>query len=230
MLDALPGPIHGLILASPGNPTGTMLDADELAALASYCRDQAIRVVSDEIYHGITYEQPARSLLEFEPNAIIINGFSKYYCMTGWRLGWLIAPTDLVRPIELLAQNLFISAPALSQEAALTALNCRAELDRRIEDYRRSRAVLLERLPAAGLARLAPVDGAFYVYADVRHLTDDSGAFCADLLRDTGVALAPGTDFDRVAGSRFVRLSFAGRHDQVATGVERLATWLDSRR
>jgi aspartate/methionine/tyrosine aminotransferase len=230
MLDALPRPIHGLILASPGNPTGTMLDADELATLASYCRDHAIRVVSDEIYHGITYERPARSLLEFEPNAIIINGFSKYYCMTGWRLGWLVAPADLVRPIELLAQNLFISAPALSQEAALTALNCRAELDQRIEVYRRNRAVLLERLPAAGLDRLAPVDGAFYVYADVGHLTHESSAFCAALLRDTGVALAPGADFDSVAGGQFVRLAFAGRHEQVVTGVERLAAWLDTQR
>ena len=160
----------------------------------------------------------------------MINGFSKYFCMTGWRLGWLVAPADLVRPIELLAQNLFISPPALAQEVALAALACKAELDRRIEDYRRNRAALLERLPAAGLDRLAPVDGAFYLYADVAHLTDNSAAFCRQLLDATGVALTPGADFDSVAGHRFVRLAFAASHEKVVAGADRLAAWLSSRR
>ncbi|MEM9440615.1 MAG: aminotransferase class I/II-fold pyridoxal phosphate-dependent enzyme, partial [Pseudomonadota bacterium] len=155
MLSALDGPIHGLVIASPSNPTGTMLDGDELADLADYCAANAIRLISDEIYHGITYEREARSMLEYAPDAIIINGFSKYFCMTGWRLGWLIMPDDLIRPIERLAQNLFISAPALSQEAALTAFDCGKELDLRLDVYRRNRESLLNNLPAAGLERFA---------------------------------------------------------------------------
>jgi aspartate/methionine/tyrosine aminotransferase len=161
---------------------------------------------------------------------VVINGFSKYFCMTGWRLGWLVAPPDLVRPIELLAQNLFISPPALAQEAALIAFECRAELDRRIDIYRRNRAALLDRLPGAGLDRLAPVDGAFYLYADVSQLTDDSARLCDDLLQQIGVALAPGADFDGVLGRRFARLSFAGTHERVVEGAERLTCWLRDHR
>ena len=149
MLEAVSPPIHGLIVASPANPTGTMLDRSELAALATWCRSRRIRLIADEIYHGITYEQPASTILELDPDAVVINGFSKYFRMTGWRLGWLVAPPDLVRPIELLAQNLFISPPALAQEAGLAALGCRDELDWRVETYRRSRDALLERLRAA---------------------------------------------------------------------------------
>ena len=226
MLEAIEGPIHGLVIASPANPTGTMMDGDELAALADYCATHAIRLISDEIYHGITYGRKARSMLEYAPDAIIINGFSKYFCMTGWRLGWLIMPEDLIRPIEILAQNLFISAPALSQEAALTAFDCSNELDLRQDVYRQNREVLLSRLPAAGLERFAPVDGAFYLYADVSHLTDDSKAFCDRILDEAGVALAPGADFDSANGHRYIRLAFAGAHDRVALGAERLATWL----
>ena len=159
----------------------------------------------------------------------MINGFSKYFGMTGWRLGWLVAPADLVRPIELLAQNLFISAPALAQEAAQSAFACGAELALRIEGYRRNRAALLERLPAAGLDRLAPVDGAFYLYADVGQLTDDSAAWCEALLEATGVALTPGADFDSVNGHHFVRLAFAGTHERVVAGADRLTAWLRAR-
>ncbi|MEM9625328.1 MAG: aminotransferase class I/II-fold pyridoxal phosphate-dependent enzyme [Pseudomonadota bacterium] len=230
MLDAIEGPIHGLIIASPANPTGTMMDGDELAALAEYCATHAIRLISDEIYHGITYGREARSMLEYAPDAIIINGFSKYFCMTGWRLGWLIMPEDLVRPIEILAQNLFISAPALSQEAALTAFDCSNELDLRQDVYKQNREVLLSRLPAAGLERFAPVDGAFYLYADVSHLTDDSKSFCDRILDEAGVALAPGADFDSANGHRYIRLAFAGAHDRVALGAERLANWLERQR
>jgi aspartate/methionine/tyrosine aminotransferase len=230
MLDALQPPIHGLVITSPANPTGTMLSPEQLAALARHCRSRGIRLIADEIYHGITYERPACSVLAFDRDAVIINGFSKYFCMTGWRLGWLIAPPDLVRPIELLAQNLFISAPALAQEAALTAFQCRAELDGRVEIYRRNRAALLERLPGAGLDRLAPVDGAFYLYAEVGDLTEDAADLCTQLLEATGVALTPGADFDSVNGRRFVRLAFAGSHERVVAGADRLVTWLASRR
>ena len=169
-------------------------------------------------------------MLELDPDAVVINGFSKYFCMTGWRLGWLIAPPDLVRPIELLAQNLFISPPALAQEAALAAFACRDELDARVETYRRSRAALLECLPQGGLDRFAPVDGAFYLYADVGHLTDDSQVLCASLLEATGVALTPGADFDGENGRRHLRIAFAGDPEQIARGARRLTDWLAARR
>jgi aspartate/methionine/tyrosine aminotransferase len=203
-----------------------MLQPDELAELAHHCRRRGIRLIADEIYHGITYRQAAASVLAYDRDAIVINGFSKYFCMTGWRLGWLIAPQSLIRPIELLAQNLFISAPTLAQEAAIAAFACRAELDARIDVYRQNRATLLKALPPAGLDRFAPVDGAFYLYADVSHLTDDSTALCSELLQATGLALAPGADFDSEHGDRFVRLSFAGTHEQVAAGADRLVAWL----
>lgn len=226
MLEAIEGPIHGLVIASPANPTGTMMDGDELRALADYCAAHAIRLISDEIYHGITYGKEARSMLEFAPDAIVINGFSKYFCMTGWRLGWAVMPLDLVRPMEVLAQNLFISAPALSQEAALTAFDCRKELDLRLDVYAKNREILLDSLPKAGLRRFAPVDGAFYLYADVSHLTDDSKAFCDRILNEANVALAPGADFDSTNGHRFVRLAFAGSHERVALGADQLTRWL----
>ena len=229
LLRTVAPPVHGLVIASPANPTGTMLAPPQLDALARYCRESGIRLISDEIYHGITYGEQAASVLACDPAAVVINGFSKYFCMTGWRLGWLVAPPDLVRPIELLAQNLFISAPALAQEAALTAFACTEELEQRIEGYRRNRQALLERLPAAGLDRLAPVNGAFYLYADVSHLTADSARWCEELLAATGVALTPGADFDSREGHRFVRLAFAGTHERVVAGADRLAAWLRAR-
>ena len=228
MLEAVSPPVHGLIVASPGNPTGTMLERAELAALAAWCHSRNVRLIADEIYHGITYEQPASTILELDPNAVVINGFSKYFRMTGWRLGWLIAPPDLVRPIELLAQNLFISPPALAQEAALAALGCREELDQRVEVYRRSRDALLDLLPRGGLDRFAPVDGAFYLYADVSHLTDDSHDLCTRILEGAGVALTPGADFDGENGHRYLRLAFAGEPEQVIRGADRLKEWLIS--
>jgi aspartate/methionine/tyrosine aminotransferase len=230
MLEALAPPVHGLIVASPSNPTGTMLDRSDLAQIATFCRDRRIRLIADEIYHGIAFERPATTVLESERDAIVINGFSKYFCMTGWRLGWLIAPADLIRPLELLAQNLFISPPALAQEAGLAAFACRAELDQRVKTYRRSRAALLDCLPKGGLHRLAPADGAFYIYADVSHLTDDSRRLCADILERTGVALTPGADFDSEDGHRHLRLAFAGDPERVIEGARRLVSWLNSRR
>jgi aspartate/methionine/tyrosine aminotransferase len=227
-LEAVSPPVHGLIVASPANPTGTMLDRSELAALATFCRSRGIRLVADEIYHGITYDRPASTIRELDPEAVVVSGFSKYFCMTGWRLGWLLAPPDLVRPIELLAQNLFISPPALAQDAALAAFACREELDQRVETYRRSRAALLDCLPQGGLDRFAPVDGAFYLYLDVSHLTDDSHALCAAILEGTGVALTPGADFDGESGHRYLRLAFAGDSDEVIRGAKLLIDWLNS--
>ncbi len=225
LLDAVEGRLDGLIVASPSNPTGTMLDEAHLLALSRYCRDRGIRLISDEIYHGITYGFPTTTLAAHDEQAIVVNSFSKYFSMTGWRIGWLVLPPDLVRPVECLAQNLAISVPTLSQEAALGALDSRAVLDGYVADYAAKRALLLAELPKAGLDRLAPADGAFYLYADVGHLTNDSEALCKRLLAETGVALAPGTDFDQARGSRTLRVSFAGPYDHMAEAARRLAAF-----
>lgn len=226
MLAALDRPVDGLIVASPSNPTGTMLGADDLAALAGYCAEAGIRLVSDEIYHGITYGQAATTALAVSESAIVINSFSKYYSMTGWRLGWMVVPADMVRAVECLAQNLFISPPSLSQHAGVAAFDCRAELDANVARYARNREILLAGLPQAGLTRLAPADGAFYVYADVSHLTDDSREFCQRMLRETGIAATPGVDFDRDRGHGYVRFSFAGATAEIEAAVGGLRAWL----
>ena len=220
------GPLDGLIVASPSNPTGTMLDRTALARLVDFCRDRDIRLVSDEIYHGITFGWDAVTALELGDDAIVVNSFSKYFSMTGWRLGWLVLPQDMVRPVECLAQNLFISPHSLSQHAALCAFDCREELDGHVARYARNRALLLERLPAAGLSRLAPSDGAFYIYADIGHLTNDSADWCRRALEETGVAMTPGLDFDPAEGHRFLRLSFAGEEAEMAEAVDRLGRWI----
>ena len=216
------GRLDGLIVASPSNPTGTVLDLAALRALVDYCAAEGIRLVSDEIYHGITYEERATSALELTDTAIVINSFSKYFCMTGWRLGWMVLPEDLVRPVECLAQNFFVAAPTLSQHAAVAAFDCRPELDARVAAYARNRSLLLERLPHAGFERLAPADGAFYLYADAGRLTNDSPALCARILKETGVALTPGVDFDPARGHRFVRFSFAGSEGDMRAACDRL--------
>ena len=226
LLDRVAAPLDGLILASPSNPTGTMLGRAALSDLVAYCAARGIRLISDEIYHGITYEEPAVSALELTDEAIVINSFSKYYSMTGWRLGWMVLPEDLLRPVECLAQNLFISPPTLSQMAAEAAFECRAELDGYVAAYGRNRALLLRALPKAGFDRLAPADGAFYLYADVGQLTDDSEAFCRRMLAETGVATTPGVDFDPARGRRFLRFSFAGPEAAMAEAARRLKTWL----
>ena len=223
---AMAGDIAGLIVASPANPTGTMIPPDELARLADYCRERGIRLVSDEIYHGITYERAAQTARAFSREAIIINSFSKYYSMTGWRLGWMVVPPDLARSIECLAQNFYISPPALSQLAALPAFDCRAELDRHVLRYRNNRDLLIATLRQAGLTRFAPAEGAFYLYVDVSSLTRDSVAFCRRLLAETGVAATPGRDFDPLHGDRWLRLSFAGSEADIAEAARRLAEWL----
>ena len=225
-LDSIEGRIDGLLVASPANPTGSMLGREALKGLIAYCADRRVRFISDEIYHGITYGQKAVTALAFADDAIIINSFSKYFCMTGWRLGWMIVPQDLVRSAERLAQNLFISPPALSQHAALHAFDSGAELDENVARYARNRAHLLCELPAAGFTRLAPADGAFYLFADVSHLTNDSDEFCRRMLEQTGVATAPGIDFDSETGHRFLRFSFAGHTEDVVEAATRLRGWL----
>ena len=219
------GPLDGLIVASPSNPTGTMLGDAALAELAAYCRKSGIRLISDEIYHGITYGEPAVTALAHWPEAIVINSFSKYFSMTGWRLGWMIVPPDLIRAVECLAQHLVISAPSLSQHAAIEAFDCIEELDANVRRYAANRAMLLDRLPHAGFEHFAPPDGAFYLYADVGTLTNDSLEFCRRMLHEAGVAATPGLDFDPERGHRYVRFSFAGAPGTVAAAAERLVDW-----
>ncbi|MFZ5668395.1 MAG: aminotransferase class I/II-fold pyridoxal phosphate-dependent enzyme [Pseudomonadota bacterium] len=228
-LEALDPPPKGVILASPANPTGTIIEADEMAAIARVCRERGIRIVSDEIYHGLSYVGRCRSILEFEPGALVINSFSKYFSMVAWRLGWLLAPKDLIASARAYVGNLFLTAPSLSQHAGLAAMDARAELDGHVETYRANRALLLDALPGMGLTDIAPPDGAFYVYASVAHLTDDSLAFAMDLLRDTGVAVASGVDFDPVEGRKFIRISFAVSTPEVEEALRRLAPWFAAR-
>jgi len=215
----------GVIVASPANPTGTIIAPAELAAIAEVCRARGIRIVSDEIYHGLSYVEPARSMLEFEPNALVVNSFSKYFSMVGWRLGWLLSPPEQVHRARAYVGNLFLTSPSLSQHAALAAMDAREELEGHLAVYRRNRALLLEALPRLGLRAIAPPDGAFYIYADIGHLTNDSLAFCKRLLRESGVATAPGVDFDPVEGRHFVRLSFAVSTPEVEEALRRLEPW-----
>jgi len=219
------GPIAGLIVASPSNPTGTMVNRAEMTALSDWCRQHHVRLISDEIYHGIVYGGEAVSAAEVSDQAIVVNSFSKYFSMTGWRVGWLVVPTDLVRPIERLTQNFFISVPTLSQHAALAAFDCRDELDGHVRRYRANRDLLMAGLPAVGLDRLAPAQGAFYLYADIAHLTNDSRDFCKRMLAEAGVATTPGVDFDRARGAGTLRISFAGSTAEMEEAVRRLKAW-----
>lgn len=224
-IEALDPAPHGLILASPANPTGTIIAPEELAAIATVCRRRGIRIVSDEIYHGLSYIGPARSALQEEPEALVVNSFSKYYSMAGWRLGWLIVPPSLIDAARARMGNLFLTPPSLAQHAGLVAMDCRDELEGHIRTYARNRDLLLAALPALGLRRIAPPDGAFYIYADIGHLTDNSMDFCMRLLLDTGVATAPGVDFDPVDGHRFMRFSFAVSTDRVEEALRLIAPW-----
>lgn len=217
--------LDGLLIASPANPTGTMLTPERLAELTDVCRRRKIWFISDEIYHGLTYGAPQQSALSYSDDAIIINSFSKYFSMTGWRVGWMIVPEGLVRSIERLAQNLFISAPAVSQVAALGAFDAADELEACRRVYAANRELLLEALPQAGLDRIAPADGAFYLYVDVSRFTDDSRAFAARLLQETGIAATPGVDFDDARGHRYLRFSYAGSSADMAEAAHRLKGW-----
>ena len=228
LLDNVDGNIDGLIIASPANPTGTMISADEMASLTAYCIDRGIRLISDEIYHGITYKTPGVTALSHTDHAFVINSFSKYYSMTGWRVGWMVIPENLNRLIERLAQNIFISVPALSQHAATAAFDCAQELDENVARYAANRELLLRELPNVGITKFSSSDGAFYIYADVSHLTNNSEEFCRKLLNEVGVGIAPGSDFDRVRGISSIRISFAGDTDTISNAISRLTTWVSN--
>jgi aspartate/methionine/tyrosine aminotransferase len=257
LLEALDPPPDGLIVASPCNPAGTMLHPEELAAIARWCDAHGVRLVSDEIYHGLHYDSPAASAASFSgnavvvnsfskpfpvepssgegvpiataaalsPNAIVIGSFSKYFSMTGWRIGWMVLPGDLVRPVERLAQNLFISAPHISQIAAEAAFDCHDELAANVARYRRSRDHLLRALPEAGFNRLSPAQGAFYLFADIADRSNDSEAFCKRMLAEVGVAASPGIDFDHARGNHFLRFSYCGPEADMREAAERLKAW-----
>jgi aspartate/methionine/tyrosine aminotransferase len=225
LLDALDPVPDGLIVASPCNPAGTMLAPEELAALAAWCDARGVRLISDEIYHGLHYGRPLATAAAHSPHAVVVNSFSKYFSMTGWRVGWLVLPEDLVRPVECLAQNMAISAPHVAQVAAEAAFACGDELERNVAAYRRSRDLLLRALPEAGFPRLAQADGAFYLYADVAERTNDSVAFCARMLAEAGVAASPGTDFDAGRGLTTMRFSYCGPEADMVEAAERLRGW-----
>nr|WP_321511523.1 aminotransferase class I/II-fold pyridoxal phosphate-dependent enzyme [uncultured Hyphomonas sp.] len=224
-LDALDPAPQGVIIASPANPTGTIIPASELAAIAEVAKAKGIRIISDEIYHGLSFGPEIHSMLEYAPDAFIVNSFSKYFSMAPWRLGWLVSPPDMTRRTGAYIGNLFLTAPSLSQHAGLAAMDAREELDGHVEVYRRNRELMLEALPKLGLEKIAPPDGAFYIYADVSRFTDDSLAFCLKLLEETGVATAPGVDFDPVDGKHHMRFSFALSTPQIEEAIARLVPW-----
>jgi aspartate/methionine/tyrosine aminotransferase len=225
MLERLDPRPDGVMVASPCNPAGTMLHPGELAAIAGWCDANGVRLISDEIYHGLNYDSPIATAAAFSPHAIVVNSFSKYFSMTGWRVGWMVLPEDLIRPVECLTQNLFISAPYLSQVVAEAAFDCHLELRENIARYRRSRDHLLAALPGAGFPRLSPAEGAFYLFADIGDRSNDSVAFCTRMLNEAGVACSPGVDFDRTRGNRFVRFSYCGPEADMREAAERLREW-----
>lgn len=229
-VDALVGSdAAGLLLASPNNPTGTMATGARLKELAEACTRQGLWLISDEIYHGLEYVVAAETALAYSDTAIVVNSFSKYFSMTGWRVGWLIVPEVLTRTIERLSQNLYIAPPTVSQVAALGAFDGIDELEEIKRFYARNRALLLNELPQAGFPNILPADGAFYLYADIRHLTDDSAAFAQAMLREIGVAATPGIDFDPERGRSYLRLSYAGAEREIREAAMRIAAWLKRR-
>jgi aspartate/methionine/tyrosine aminotransferase len=221
LLARLDPPPDGLIVASPGNPTGTMLHPDEFAALAAWCCANGVRLISDEIYHGLNWNVPISTAADVE-GAVVINSFSKYFSMAGWRIGWVVLPADLVRPVERLAQNFFICAPHIAQVAAEAAFECGPELQANVARYREARALLLDRLPQAGFPHLSPAEGAFYLFADISERTLDSISFCHRMLHDISVAATPGVDFDAERGGHFVRFSYCGPLADMRDAADRL--------
>jgi aspartate/methionine/tyrosine aminotransferase len=219
-------PLKGVLVGSPANPTGTMMSREALTGLILAAEGAGIRFISDEIYHGLDYAFPAVTATELSPDALVINSFSKYFCMTGWRVGWMVVPEPLVRPIERLQQNLAISVPMLSQIAAEAAFEGRAEMEEVKRGYQENRRILIEGLPRAGLAKFLPADGAFYLYADVSDFTSDSFKFAGEMLEKAGVAATPGVDFDPVHGHRFIRFSYARSAEEMREAVARIARWL----
>ena len=231
MLSNLDPLVNGVVVASPANPTGTVIPPAELAAIASWCAESGVQLISDEVYHGLIYPGAPETSCAWETSrdAVVANTFSKYFCMTGWRLGWLLVPQQLRRAVDRLTGNFTICPPVLPQYAAVAAFTPEAiaEAEGHLHQYAANRRLLLDGLPRLGIDRLAPADGAFYVYADVSHLTDNSLSFCSNLLADTGVAIAPGIDFDTVQGGSFVRLSFAGPTSDIEEALRRIDAWLD---
>jgi aspartate/methionine/tyrosine aminotransferase len=219
-------PLQGVLVGSPANPTGTMMSREALAGLMTAAESAGIRFISDEIYHGLDYAFPAVTAAELSPHALVINSFSKYFCMTGWRIGWMVVPESLVRPIERLQQNLLISVPTLSQIAAEAAFEGAAEMEAIKRGYQENRRILIEGLPHAGLTDFLPADGAFYLYADVSKFTSDSFAFASEMLEKAHVAATPGLDFDPVHGRGFIRLSYARSADEMREAVARITGWL----
>ncbi|WP_428361030.1 pyridoxal phosphate-dependent aminotransferase [Mycolicibacterium sp.] len=230
MLAELDPPVAGVIVASPANPTGTVIPPEELAAIATWCQRSGVRLISDEIYHGLVYPGAPATACAWETtrDSVVVNSFSKYFAMTGWRLGWLLVPQELKRAVDCLTGNFTICPPALPQLAAVSAFTPEsiAEAEALVHGYATNRGLLLDGLRAIGIDRLAPTDGAFYVYADVSHLTTDSLSFCSKMLNDTGVAIAPGVDFDTVRGGAYVRLSFAGPTSDIEEALRRIGAWL----
>lgn len=223
-------PLAGVLVASPANPTGTLMTPQALAALAGAARAMGLAFVSDEIYHGLVYDGVAETALAAHDGAIVINSFSKFYCMTGWRIGWMVLPEPLVRPVERLAQNLYVSPPTLSQRAALAAFDAGAELEAVRAGYAASRALLLKRLPEIGFDEYAPPDGAFYVYVSTRRFSNDSAEFARAMLAEAGVAATPGADFDLMRGAGFLRFSFAGSTAEIGEAMDRIEAWLGRER
>jgi len=219
-------PLKGVLVGSPANPTGTMMSRQALTGLMAAAEGAGIRFISDEIYHGLDYAFPAVTAAELSPHAVVINSFSKYFCMTGWRVGWMVVPEPLIRPIERLQQNLAISVPTLSQFAAEAAFDGRAEMEAIKRGYLENRRILIEGLPRAGLTKFLPADGAFYLYADVSDFTADSLTFAATMLEKANVAATPGVDFDPVHGKSFIRFSYARSADDMREAVARIARWL----
>jgi aspartate/methionine/tyrosine aminotransferase len=219
-------PLKGVLVGSPANPTGTMISREALTGLIVAAESAGIRFISDEIYHGLDYAFPAVTAAELSPDALVINSFSKYFCMTGWRIGWMVAPEPLVRPIERLQQNLAISVPTLSQIAAEAAFDGRAEMEEVKRAYQENRRILIEGLPRAGLTKFLPADGAFYLYADVSDFTSDSFKFAGEMLEKASVAATPGVDFDPLHGHRFIRFSYARSAEEMREAVARIARWL----
>src|ERR1700742_4160001 len=219
-------PLQGVLVGSPANPTGTMMSREALTSLMAAAQGAGIRFISDEIYHGLDYAFPAVTAAELSPDALVINSFSKYFCMTGWRVGWMVVPDVLVRPIERLQQNLSISVPTLSQIAAEAAFEGREEMEAIKHGYQENRRILIEGLPQAGLTEFLPADGAFYLYADVSKFTSDSFAFAGEMLEKTHVAATPGLDFDPIHGRNFIRLSYARSADEMREAVARITAWL----
>ena len=232
MLAELDPPVQGVVVASPANPTGTVIPPADLAAIASWCDAEGVRLISDEVYHGLVYPGSPDTSCAWQSsrNAVVVNSFSKYYAMTGWRLGWLLVPNALRRAVDCLTGNFTICPPVLAQHAGVAAFTqaAIAEAESHLQHYALNRETLLSGLRQIGVSRLAPADGAFYVYADVSDFTSDSLTFCSKLLADTGLAIAPGVDFDTVAGGSFVRLSFAGPAADIDAALHRLGPWLGS--